>query len=228
MTNIALVILDTLRKDTFEDYFDWLPGERYEHAWSSSSWTVPAHGTLFTGRYPSEVGVYAKHESLTYDRPVLAEILSSAGYTTRGFSVNPNITETFEFTRGFDEFHYSWSGKRHEEDVFDWSEFISEKFGKRPGVIVVGLDEIVSLQVVPCARHRLSIKAERSSRRIEARDSNPIVPGKRGGIKPGENVDRDVFVIDQCGRNRRRDRGFRNGVDDIAEFESHICGSSLE
>lgn len=126
MTNVALVVLDTLRKDAFDEHFDWLPGTRYENAWTPGAWTVPAHGALFGGQYPSEVGVYAKAQSLTCEKPVLAESLSGAGYTTRGFSANANISDAFDFTRGFDEFDHSWRGKRRDEDVLDWGRFIDE------------------------------------------------------------------------------------------------------
>lgn len=125
MSSVALVVLDTLRKDSFDEFFEWLPGTRYENAYSTSGWTVPAHGSLFTGLYPSQSGVYAKFESLSPDERVLAERLSNGGYTTRGFSANANISDPFAFTRGFDEFHHSWRGERRDEGVFDWGEFIS-------------------------------------------------------------------------------------------------------
>lgn len=132
MTNVALVVLDTLRKDAFDDHFGWLPGIRYENAWSPSGWTVPVHGTLFAGHYPSEVGVYAKSTTLDYEGPVLAELLSEAGYTTRGFSANANIADVFQFTRGFDEFTHSWRGRRRDPDIVDWAEFISETRDEGP------------------------------------------------------------------------------------------------
>lgn len=59
--NIALIVLDTLRKDSFDEHFDWLPGRRFENAWAPSHWTVPVHASLFTGHYPSEVGVTVHH-----------------------------------------------------------------------------------------------------------------------------------------------------------------------
>lgn len=130
MSNIALVVLDTLRKDSFDEQFDWLPGIRFENAWSTSGWTVPVHGSLFGGRYPSEMGVYAKTTSLDCEQPVLAERLSEAGYTTRGFSANANIADVFQFTRGFDEFQHSWRGTRRNPDVLDWAAFISETDGE--------------------------------------------------------------------------------------------------
>ena len=125
MTNVALVVLDTLRKDAFDDFFEWLPGIRFENAWTPSAWTTPVHASLFGGGYPSELGVYAKTESLDCDRLVLAEALSEAGYTTRAFSANANIGEAFNFDRGFDSFWHSWRGRKHDEDILDWGNFIA-------------------------------------------------------------------------------------------------------
>jgi arylsulfatase len=124
MPNIAIVVLDTLRKDTFDEHFGWLPGRRYERAYSTSNWTVPAHASLFTGRYASEVAVHAKDTYLDCERPVLAEQLSAAGYTTRAFSANTNISGHFEFDRGFDQF-LSPTRQRHlnDDDLFDWRAF---------------------------------------------------------------------------------------------------------
>lgn len=126
MTNIALVVLDTCRKDAFDDHFDWLPGVHFDQAWSPSAWTTPAHAALFGGAYPSELGVYAKTESLDCDRAVLPELLSEAGYRTRAFSANANIAAAFSFDRGFEEFRHSWRGRKHDEDIFDWGDFISK------------------------------------------------------------------------------------------------------
>jgi len=58
MPSVALVVLDTLRSDTFDDHFDWLPGRQFSRAYSTSHWTVPTHASLFTGAYASEVGVH--------------------------------------------------------------------------------------------------------------------------------------------------------------------------
>ena len=65
MTNIALVVLDTLRYDAFEEFFDWLPGVRFTNVFSPGHYTIPAHAGIFTGQYPSEVGTHAKSEDLT-------------------------------------------------------------------------------------------------------------------------------------------------------------------
>jgi arylsulfatase A-like enzyme len=126
MTNIAVVVLDTLRKDAFDRHFDWLPGRRFENAWSPSHWTVPVHGAMFTGRYPSEVGTTAKSERLDYEGPVLAEQLGAAGHTTRAFSSNPYVSPVFDYDRGFDEFTGSWRLRHLDPELFDWNRFIAE------------------------------------------------------------------------------------------------------
>ena len=126
MKNIALVVLDTLRKDYFDEHFDWLPGTRFENAWSTSHWTVPAHASLFTGRYASEVGAYKNAKLFDYSGQSLAERLQEAGYTTRAFSANPNISEQFEFDRGFEQFEGSWRLERLGQDIFDWDTFIAK------------------------------------------------------------------------------------------------------
>lgn len=124
--NIALVVLDTLRKDAFEKYFNWLPGEYFENAWSTSNWTTPAHASLFTGSYATEVGVYSRSLSLDCNSRVLAECLAQNGYTTRAFSANPNISTMFHFDRGFDQFKGSWRLEMADDDVFDWHQFGTE------------------------------------------------------------------------------------------------------
>lgn len=97
MTNVAVVVLDTLRKDTFDEHFDWLTGRWYDRAYSTSHRTVPAHASLFTGQYASEVGVGGSVERLVHEGPGLGE----SGSTTRAFSANPYVSGQFEYDRGF-------------------------------------------------------------------------------------------------------------------------------
>lgn len=146
MTNIALVVLDTLRKDYFDEHFDWLPGTRFENAWSPSHWTVPVHASMFTGRYASEAGVYANSETFDYPESTLVELLNQKGYTTRAFSANGNISSYFDFDRGFDEFVESWRAEGWKEElsfkdkgnVFDWKKFNSESRHRYPARPLIG------------------------------------------------------------------------------------------
>lgn len=123
MTTLALVVLDTLRKDAFDRHFEWLPGRRFERAYTTANWTVPAHASLFTGRYGSEVGAHAKHLQFDCEQPSLAEQLRAAGYATHAFSANANLTPHFGFDRGFEDFHIPSWFETPDDDLFDWREF---------------------------------------------------------------------------------------------------------
>lgn len=127
MTNIAIVVLDTLRKDHFDKYFDWLPGRRFERTYSTGNWTVPAHASLFTGSYASEVSVHAKNLNFDCESSSIAEHFSRKGYQTRAISANPNISPWFNFDRGFEEFYSlttpSFLNDYESGDVFDWVDF---------------------------------------------------------------------------------------------------------
>lgn len=132
--SIAVVVLDTLRKDAFDEQFDWLPGRRFQRAWAPSHWTVPVHASLFAGAYPSELGVHAKSKTFDVPRPVLAERLRDAGYRTRAFSNNINVSPRNDFDRGFEEFDGGWrlTAVERGDDLFPWGEFAAESAGDSP------------------------------------------------------------------------------------------------
>jgi arylsulfatase len=120
MTNVAVVVLDTVRADTFDDYFDWLPGVRFDRAYSTSHWTVPAHASLFTGRYASTVGVHGTSPTLDCEKRTLAEAFSDAGHRTRAWSANAQLNQYDGWDRGFDEFVRTANLGRTDERIFDW------------------------------------------------------------------------------------------------------------
>jgi arylsulfatase A-like enzyme len=113
--NVLLVVLDTVRADALSLYGynrDTSPnlarlagkGVRFERASATSSWTLPSHGSMFTGRLPHELDVGlsrplgAKHQTL-------AEVLSSCGYVTAGFVANHTFCHRdYGLARGF--IHY--------------------------------------------------------------------------------------------------------------------------
>jgi len=158
--NIAVVVLDTLRKDSFEKHFDWLPGKRFKNAWSTSHWTVPVHGAMFTGRYPSETAVHAKNVALNCTEQVLAEQLSGAGYTTRAFSCNPYVSPVFDYHRGFKEFTGSWRLRQLDPKLFDWSSFIFETRDERASRYLRAVYRCLrdDCRALPSLRHGLRMK----------------------------------------------------------------------
>jgi arylsulfatase len=136
MSNVAVIVLDTLRKDTFDRHFDWLEGKRFENAWSTSHWTVPAHASLFTGEYASDAGCYARSPHLDCEKEVLAELLANAGYQTRAFSANRHVTPYFGFGRGFDEFERFNEATTHDDRILSRADYFSGPTHRRPVQIV--------------------------------------------------------------------------------------------
>jgi len=98
--NIILLVIDTERGDHLSSQgyprpttpvLDSLAarGLRYAAAFSPSSWTLPSHATMFTGRRQSEhrAGVI-RRPYLDERFPTIAEELAAAGYATGGFVAN--------------------------------------------------------------------------------------------------------------------------------------------
>ncbi|WP_459890817.1 sulfatase-like hydrolase/transferase [Halostagnicola bangensis] len=141
MTRIALVVLDTLRKDAFDQHFSWLSGRHFEHAWSTAKWTMPAHASLFTGTYASEAGANANSEGLDCPEPVLAELLSRAEYTPRAFSANLMVSPVFGFDRGFDSFEGTWRVNVNSKGITGWRELFqnSHSGAKKYATIAKGM-----------------------------------------------------------------------------------------
>lgn len=75
----------------------------FPRAASVTSWTVPAHISLFTGLYPWESGAHAKRDlRLRPEIPRLAERLRGSGYRSIALSANPVVLPTFGMVNGFD------------------------------------------------------------------------------------------------------------------------------
>ena len=62
-------------------------GVRFERAFSTSSWTLPSHASIFTGRWPHELGADWK-APVRDGVPTLADFLAAHGYDTAGFVAN--------------------------------------------------------------------------------------------------------------------------------------------
>jgi len=113
--NILLVILDTVRSMSLSAYGYDAPtartlerlaarGVRFQHAYAAAPWTTPSHASIMTGRWPFELGLDWLH-GLDDTYPTLAEILTSAGYLTAGFTANvTNTSISSGIPRGFE--HY--------------------------------------------------------------------------------------------------------------------------
>ncbi len=96
--NVLLIILDTVRslsmglyghaRDNTPELARWAArGTVFDHAFSSSSWTLPSHAAMFTGRWQTDLTVRF-NRPLDSTWPTLAEFLGDRGYATGGFVAN--------------------------------------------------------------------------------------------------------------------------------------------
>ena len=96
--NVLLIVWDTVRAESMSLYGYERPttpyleelskeGAVFQNAIATTSWTLPSHASLFTGRFHYEtLTSYYKPLDATY--PTLAEVLASRGYVTGGFAAN--------------------------------------------------------------------------------------------------------------------------------------------
>jgi arylsulfatase A-like enzyme len=96
--NILLIVLDTVAAGHLSLYgYDRATsstlvelaerGIRFDSALAPSSWTLPSHATMFTGRWLHELSV-GWLNPLDETRPTLAEFLGAQDYATAGFIAN--------------------------------------------------------------------------------------------------------------------------------------------
>ena len=73
----------------------------FENAISPSSWTLPAHSSLFTGKYIFKHNASKRHQKLDKFQITLAEILKNRGYNTAGFIGGPYCKAKYGIEQGF-------------------------------------------------------------------------------------------------------------------------------
>ncbi|MBI2834358.1 MAG: sulfatase [Acidobacteria bacterium] len=96
--NVLVIVLDTVRHDRFSrpEYEGLAPGLtrlaseglRFENAWSTSSWSLPAQTSILTGRYAHQHGADWPTLARGTSVPTLQRFLASKGYATGAFSGN--------------------------------------------------------------------------------------------------------------------------------------------
>ncbi len=139
--DIVLITLDTTRADRLGCYgyhretspnIDRFAAHatRYDKAFAPSSWTLPSHASLFTGKFTASHGArfdpdgplqlveairtedprwgLYRARGLSRDETTLAQILKEAGYATGAVVGGPWMKRVFGLDRGFD--HYDDSG----------------------------------------------------------------------------------------------------------------------
>ncbi len=119
--DILFIILDTQRRDRLSLYgneretsphLDAFARDAtvFERAIAPAQWTIPSHGSLFTGVYPGTHQVTQAFQRLSGSHPTLADILRVAQYHTVAFCNNPLLgLLEHDLQRGFLEF-YNYAG----------------------------------------------------------------------------------------------------------------------
>ena len=114
--NVLLLVLDTVRSKSLDVYGYGRPTSPelqqlakastvFDFAFSTSSWTLPSHGSLFTGHSPESLDGADWVRPLAPGQRLIAEVFRDHGYATGGFAANLNYT-SYEsgLTRGFSRY----------------------------------------------------------------------------------------------------------------------------
>jgi len=134
--SVILIVVDTLRADHLGLYGHTRPtspaldrwsrdGKVYEFAHSTSPWTLPTFGSLYTGYLPTRHRAGFSKQSgnrLSSSVETLAEHLSQKNFRTGAITNNPFLSASFGLDRGFEIYdHHQGNNKeiRRAQDVID-------------------------------------------------------------------------------------------------------------
>lgn len=126
--------LDHRDTPTFDSLAD--RAASFEDATSASSYTPPAHATMFTGLYPKQHGVKTFFNYFDSADPTMAEVLSEKGYETVAWIENMAL-DMINVTRGFDKVICPF-----EDPDADLFEFIEDATDSKKTLLFVHLFDV--------------------------------------------------------------------------------------
>ena len=153
---VIVVLVDTLRRDALGCYGNPEPvtpqmdaiaaeGVKFEHAVSTSGWTLPAVASLLTGTWPTLHGAMGKGVSLTPIRdeiPTAAELFRENAYRTFAVANAAFVSPTLHLDRGFEVFDhryaYNWEIRRADESIDTALEWLRANSAE-PGFVFIHL-----------------------------------------------------------------------------------------
>jgi arylsulfatase A-like enzyme len=111
--DVIIISIDTLRADHMGCYgyyrnttprLDRLAAEAtlFEETYSPSSWTLPAHASLFSSRYPSAHGAFGQNTRIGKSSDQLGPFFRRHGYRIGGFVDGGFLSHRFGYARDFD------------------------------------------------------------------------------------------------------------------------------
>jgi arylsulfatase A-like enzyme len=166
--NLVLISVDTLRADHVgalgyprptTPNIDALAerGVLFENAIAQSSWTKPAHMSIFTGLHPREHGFVALGDTrpLENDVPTLASVLKDHGYRTAAFVGGVNLSAAPGFDQGFEVFRNN--GKNFRDNMEDLRWWLDHRGEGRFFLFVHGYDAHTPYRNDPVDRRALGL-----------------------------------------------------------------------
>lgn len=113
--NIVIFLADTFRADNLTAYGGTLgltphldafvaEGLAFERAWSTSTSTLPAHHSMFTGFQPRRTGANNLSRAVPETIETIAERLGDAGYRTGAITDSVMVSSSYGFDQGFEFF----------------------------------------------------------------------------------------------------------------------------
>ena len=218
--NVVLISMDTVRADHLGAYGydrETSPNvdrfaERatvFENAISQSAWTLPAHGSMMTGLYPSRLGVshYPAKRGLPKVR-MLADSFHAAGYATGAFTGGGFVAAHFGFARGFDV--YTSDGRRFEHNIDEAIDWLKQHQQRRFFLFLHGYDAHRPYFSLPEDKAALGIPGKR--------------PAERRGycLKVGREKPNDLDVV-----LKYYDASIRHGDRSVGQFLNALTALGL-
>ncbi len=113
--NVIVLSVDTLTTDFLRPYtpaaealphFDKFAEDAvlFRDAFTSATWTLPAHASLLTGLYPDRHGVVRPGKRLGEAQATLASLLREKGFETVAFTGGGFLSGSFGFSKDFDRY----------------------------------------------------------------------------------------------------------------------------
>lgn len=130
---VIFILIDTLRADHLGKYGYNRPTSpfmdslgttaRFLDVTTQAPWTLPSVASIFTSRYPTEIGVLKLIDVLPESEFTLAEYFKAQGYRTVALNTNPHIVKESGMMQGFDSvftYPFSTSGGVIFHDALHW------------------------------------------------------------------------------------------------------------
>jgi arylsulfatase A-like enzyme len=195
--NIILIVLDTLRRDHLGCYGyerDTSPSvDRFAEAAtlytdcvSTAAWTLPAHASLFTGKYPFEHGAYTlvtadrkmkDAHPLSDEQFTLAEFLQAEGFQTGAFVANAAYCGAWtRLDQGFDDYYVEFTfAEKLMPRIFKWL----ERRGDTPFLLFLNFMDTHTPYNVSPRPGFIDPPATRQTPALSRRFAQAVLPGKR-------------------------------------------------